>query len=196
MAVLLAEDRDQVKSVAVLTELLRSDPRHVPAQRLLATLLARTDRVAEFADVLRLQASTFETDEARVGALSDLVLLEEQRGATPRPNELSASQLLLRIAPGDILAHEAIMKRGLTATTSREASALAASVRVIAESTRDELHAAALELGAALLLERTAEERDDHLRHDALRLYRCGARRVARVPHRGARRAPTGRASR
>ena len=100
------------------------------------------------------------------------MLLEEQRGATPRPNELSASQLLLRIAPGDILAHEAIMKRGLTATTSREASALAASVRVIAESTRDELHAATLELGAALLLERTAEERDDHLRHDALRLYR------------------------
>jgi len=172
LGLLLGEDRDLVRASRVFAELLAANPKHVPAQRALEHTLARTERFAELASVLRLQSATFETEEARLGALSELVLIEEHRGITPPSGAPTATELLRNVAPEDVLLHEAVLRTGLAAETGEDVARVTTSLSVLAASTPDAHHAATLELIAALLLERRAQAADHQMRADALRRYR------------------------
>jgi tetratricopeptide (TPR) repeat protein len=172
LALLLAEDRDLVRASKLLTGILAEDKGNIPALRTLEHTLARTDQFAELAGVLRMQALMFETSEARLGAVAELMVLEEHRGVAPPAGAPPAAELLRSLAPEDILMHEAVLKRSLSSATGAQAALVTASLGVLAASTSDAHHAAALQLAAALLVERGALEHEHHLRHDALRRYR------------------------
>jgi tetratricopeptide (TPR) repeat protein len=172
LGLVLAEDRDIVRASRVFAELLAADPKHVAAQRSLELALGRTDRFAELASVLRLQAATFESPAARLGAISELVVIEEHRGIAAPAGAPTATELLRAGAPEDILLHEAVLRTGLSAETPAEVARVTSSLSVLAASSPDPHHAATLELIAALLLERTAQNSDHQMRADALRRYR------------------------
>ena len=172
MALVLAQDRDLPRAAALLSEILCSDSRHVPALRTLEHTLVRTEQFAELGAVLRTQAETFVTEEARLGAIHELVALEEHRGVTPPANTPTGNDLLRTVVPDDILLHESVLRRGLVAETSDDAIRLSHSINVLATSTSDAHYAATLHLMAALLIERSSQEHAQHLHRDALRRYR------------------------
>ena len=171
MALILAQDRDLPRAVTVLSEVLAVEPRHIPALRTLEQTLVRTEQYTELAAVFRAQAATFVTEDARLGAIHELVALEEHRGVAPAANGSSANDLL-RIVPDDILMHESILRRGLVADTSDDAIRLSHSINVLATGASDPHYAAMLHLIAALLIERSSQEHAQHLHRDALRRYR------------------------
>ena len=172
LALLLAEDRDLVRASSLLNGILVEDKGHIPALRTLEHTLGKTDQFAELAGVLRMQTLMFETSEARLGAVAELTVLEEHRGVTPPAGAPPAAELLRSLAPEDILMHESVLKRSLSSAKGAEVPAVIASLSALAASATDPHHAAALQLAAALLVERGALEHEQHLRHDALRRYR------------------------
>jgi len=172
LGLLLADDRDPAKASRLYAEILAVDPKHVPAQRALEHALARTERFAEIGSALRLQTATFETTAARLGAISELYLIEEHRGIAAPDGSPSAMDLLRDNAPEDILLHEAVVKTGLYASTSAEVVRLTTSLGILSANTPDAHRAATLDLMAALMLERTAQSADHQLRAEALRRYR------------------------
>jgi cellulose synthase operon protein C len=172
LALILAQDRDLPRAVTVLSEVLAAEPRHVPALRTLEHALVRTEQFTELAAVLRAEAATFATEDARLGAIHELVALEEHRGVVPAGNTQPGNDLLRTIVPDDILLHESILRRGLVADTSDDAIRLTHSINVLATGASDHHYAAMLQLIAALLIERTSLEHAQHLHRDALRRYR------------------------
>ena len=137
LGLLLAEDRDLARASRVFAELLAANPKHVPAQRALEHTLARTERFAELASVLRLQAATFESEGARLGAISELVLIEEHRGIAPPAGAPTATELLRSVAPEEVLLHEAVLRTGLAAETAEEVARVTTSLSILAASTPD-----------------------------------------------------------
>jgi tetratricopeptide (TPR) repeat protein len=172
LALILAQDRDLPRAVTMLSEVLAAEPQHIPAMRTLEHALVRTEQYPELAAVFRAQAATFTTEEARLGAIHELVGLEEHRGVAPAPNTLTGNDLLRSIVPDDILLHESILRRGLVAETSDDAIRLTHSINVLASTSSDAHYAAMLHLIAALLIERSSMEHAQHLHRDALRRYR------------------------
>ncbi|HMJ57138.1 MAG TPA: hypothetical protein VK540_33945 [Polyangiaceae bacterium] len=172
MALILAQDRDLPRAVTVLSEVLAADSRHVPALRTLEHTLVRTEQYPELAAILRAQATTFTTEEARLGSIHELVALEEHRGVAPPASGSTGNDLLRSIVPDDILLHESILRRGLVADTSDDAIRLTHSINVLATGATDPHYAAMLHLIAALLIERSSMEHAQHLHRDALRRYR------------------------
>jgi tetratricopeptide (TPR) repeat protein len=172
LALLLAEDRDLVRASNLLQSILAEDKGNIPALRTLEHTLARTDQFAELAGVLRMQALMFETQDARLGALGELSVIEEHRGVPAREGTPSAAELLRSLAPDDILMHEAVLKRSLSSATGADVAQVTSSLGVLAASSNDAHQAAAFQLAAALLVERNALDHEHHLRHDALRRYR------------------------
>ena len=116
-----------------------------------------------------------------------------RRGASRPPAQArqpAAADLLLTRIPEDVLLHEArLAATGLPWTAPLSASALAASLGILASATPDAHHGAALQLagGAAARAERKRGGQG-HAGRFAAPLP-AGARRLARVSHRGARRA-------
>ena len=172
LALILAQDRDLPRAAAILSEVLTAEPRHVPALRTLEQTLVRTEQYAELAAVFRAQAATFATEEARLGAIHELVALEEHRGVAPAQGTLTGNDLLRSVVPDDVLLHESILRRGLVAETSDDAIRLTHSINVLATGASDAQYAAMLHLMAALLIERSSMEHAQHLHRDALRRYR------------------------
>ena len=91
---------------------------------------------------------------------------------TPPAGAPPAAELLRSLAPEDVLMHESVLKRSLSSAKGAEVPAVIASLSALAASATDPHHAAALQLAAALLVERGALDHEQHLRHDALRRYR------------------------
>src|SRR5262249_2456282 len=137
----------------------------------LELMLGRTDRFAEFASVLRLQAATFETDGARLGAISELALIEEHRGIPAPAGAPTATELLRSVAPEDVLLHEAVLRARPGLDTAADVTRVTSSLSMLAAATPDAHHSATLELIAGLLLERAATANDRQMRGDALRRY-------------------------
>jgi tetratricopeptide (TPR) repeat protein len=172
LALLLAEERDLLRASNLLSGILAGDKGSIPALRTLEHTLARTDQFAELAGVLRMQALMFETSEARIGAISELWVLEEHRGVAGPEGAPGVAELLRGLAPEDVLLHEAVLKRSLASAAGTDAAKVTTSLGILAAQTQDTHHAAALQLAAALIVERGALEHEHHLRHDALRRYR------------------------
>jgi len=172
LGLLLSEERDAVRASKVLTELLAASPRHIPAQRALEHALFRTERFAELASILRLQAATYETKEARLGAVSELILVEDHRGIAPAADAPAAADLLRELSPDDILLHESILRKGIAPESKSDVERVLPSLLALASSTVDVHHAATFELVAALVLEQSSEAADPTTRTEALRHYR------------------------
>jgi tetratricopeptide (TPR) repeat protein len=172
MALILSQDRDLPRAAALLSEVLATEPKSVPALRTLEHCLVRTEQFSELGVVLRSQAATFTTEDARLGAIHELVALEEHRGVVPPSGSPPASDLLRGIVPDDLLLHESVLRRGLVADTSDDAIRLTHSINVLASAATDHHYAAMLQLVAALLIERSSMEHAQHLHRDALRRYR------------------------
>jgi tetratricopeptide (TPR) repeat protein len=172
MALFLAQDRDLPRAAALLSEMLAADARHIPALRTLEHVLVRTEQWSELAAVLRAQAGTFATEDPRLGAIHELIALEDHRGVVAPANASNGNDLLRAIVPDDILLHESILRRGLVAETSDDAIRLSHSVNVLATGASDHHYAAMLHLVAAILIERSSMEHAQHLHRDALRRYR------------------------
>jgi tetratricopeptide (TPR) repeat protein len=119
-----------------------------------------------------LQATKFETPDARIGALHELVVLEEDYGVHPKPGETAAADLLAAAVPEEPRIHEArLAKNGLVLDGAIAPSLLSTSISILAASTTDAHLAASLQLAAALLLERSASENEHEKLGDALRRY-------------------------
>jgi hypothetical protein len=170
---LLTEDRDWVRATKLLESVMAQDAKHVPAQRALEHSLTRTEQWPALDTLLRTQAQTFETREARLGSLSELVYLEEYRGVAPAAGAAPASELIRRVAPDDLLAHEAILRQGFVVVDSAALGPVIRSLDAVSAATPDAHHAAAQQLIAALLIERTAPEHDEGAKRQALSRYRA-----------------------
>jgi tetratricopeptide (TPR) repeat protein len=168
---LLTEDRDWVRAGKLLDGVLAEDSNNVPAQRALEHALTRTEQWPALDALLRVEAETFETREARLGALNELVYLEEYRGISAAAGAAPAAELIRRVAPDDLLAHEAILKRGFAVDSPAGLAALIRSLDAVAVGTPDANHAASLQLMAALLLERGTPDHDEGSKRQAMGRY-------------------------
>jgi tetratricopeptide (TPR) repeat protein len=170
---LLTEDRDWVRATKLLESVLAQDGHHVPALRALEHALTRTEQWPALDALLRAEGQAFETREARLGSLNELVYLEEYRGVAAAAGSAPASELIRRVAADDLLAHEAILKQGFVVDSPASLPPLIRSLDAVALGTPDAHHAAALQLIAALLLERAAPEHDESSSRQALGRYRA-----------------------
>jgi len=138
----------------------------VPAQRALEHALSRTERFAELASILRLQAATYETKEARLGAVSELILVEDHRGL-PRcgaPAATDSGFASFRRTTSFLTNRFA---KGHCSRVEKRRRTRAASLLALASSTVDVHHAATFELVAALVSSKALKRRTNDAHRSA-----------------------------
>ncbi len=170
LATVLADDRDLAKAGAVLGGLVDHPEYGVAALRMVERTLRRTERWTELGAVLRKQAGTFETREARLGALLEVVALEQYGGVVPPEGQPAGLDLVHELAPENLLYHEAVLRKSGLHDESVPMSSVTRSLGILAACSPDPHHAAGLQLAAALLLEAEANH-DVQVLADALRRY-------------------------
>lgn len=100
-------DSDKRHAVDLLSALISVVPGHAPALRLLEQIYRSTNASAALAATLRGQADVFASRLARVGALWELVSLEEEIGASAT---LESLERLVGDAPTDTSALDAVVR--------------------------------------------------------------------------------------
>ena len=155
---LLAEERDASKSLKRLADLAENPATGVAALRTLEHALRRTDRSADLDMVLRKQIECFETREAKLGSVFELLALEEYGDVRVPDGQAPARDMLARLAPDNWLYHELLLKQtGLYFEGGAPLDGVAGSLATLAAATADPLASAALQLAAALIIEHRSE---------------------------------------
>ncbi len=171
LASLQVEDRDPGKAIKRLADLAHSDSSGTAALRILEHGLRRTERFADLAAVLRKQIECFPSLEAKLGSVFELIALEEY-GETRAPDgQPAARDFLAKLAPGDLLYHEFLLRRcSLALKSATPVAVLAASLGALSAAEPDPLTAASLQVTAGLLVEHGGEA-DYRAQREALLAY-------------------------
>ena len=152
LAALQAEDRDPSSALTRLAELSQHASTCVPALRMLEHALRRAERFGDLDSVLRRQVEYFATVEGKLSAVFELLALEEYANVEAPEGQPPARELLAKLAPDDLLAHELFLRHeGLF--RQGQASTVIPSLRHLARATSDAMAGAVLHLALGLLLE-------------------------------------------
>jgi len=153
LAALQADDRDPSNALTHLAELSQHASTCVPALRVLEHAVLRTERWSDLDSVLRRQVEYFATVEGKLGAVFELVALEEYSNAKTPEGQLPARELLAKLAPDDLLAHELFLRSEGLFRQGPASSAVVPSLNRLAATTPDAMAGAILRLAQGLILE-------------------------------------------
>jgi tetratricopeptide (TPR) repeat protein len=153
LAALQAEERDPASALTRLAELSQDTSTCVPALRMLEQALRRTERWNDLDSVLRRQIEYFATIEGKLGAVYELVALEEYGNAAPPEGQPPARDLLAKVAPDALLAHELFVRSQGLFRQGPASLAVVPALRRLAATTSDAMAAAGLHLALGLILE-------------------------------------------
>jgi tetratricopeptide (TPR) repeat protein len=180
LASLLVEiGQEPARAASLLEGILAAQPDHVPALRTLEAVRRRAgESPPALARALTLQGEGLHDVRARLGALWDLVALEEWR--LPSADPAGTYGRILELDPTDPTALEATLRRELTKARQgdpRARKSVFASLRALVAFASGDDTRLALQLRLALMLEAAAADAPDQqvateLLHEALDRYR------------------------
>lgn len=153
LAALQAEERDPTRALKPLAELSAHPSTCVPALRVLEHAVRRTERWKDLNAVLRKQVESFSTVDAKLGAVVELVALEEYDDAGTPEGLRPAREILAELAPDDLLSHELYLRHAGLFREGTPHAAVVPSLDRLATSAPDAMATAALRLAAGLVLE-------------------------------------------